>query len=105
MNTLHVKKGSNVIVLSGKDKGKKGKVISVDPSSKKVVVEGINVVSKHLKPKKQGNSGGIVKKEAPIYASKVSNVCGKCSKPTRVAHKFDSNGKKSAICKHCGAEL
>ena len=70
----------------------------------KVVVEGINMVTCHVKPRKQGETGGIVKREAAIAACKVQVVCPKCSKATRVAHKIE-NGKKTRVCKHCGAEL
>ena len=101
---MNVKKGDTVIVLSGKDKGKQGKVLSVDPKGGKVIVEKINMVSRHTKPRRQGEEGGIVKREAPLYASKVQVVCPKCGKGTRVAHKI-ADGKKSRVCKHCGAEL
>ena len=101
---MNVKKGDTVIVLSGKDKGKQGKVLGTVPSEAKVVVEGINMVTCHVKPRRQGEEGGIVKREAALYASKVQVVCPKCSKPTRVAHKVE-DGKKTRVCKHCGAEL
>ena len=104
MNKMSIKKDDLVVVLSGKDKGKQGKVLEVMPKSGKVVVEKVNVVSRHTKPRKQGEEGGILKKEAPIYASKVQVVCPKCSKGTRVAHKIEG-GKKIRVCKHCGAEL
>ena len=101
---MNVKKNDTVVVLSGKDKGKRGKVLSVDPKTRKVVVEKINMASRHQKPRKQGEEGGIIQKEIPLYASKVMTVCPKCSKPTRVAHKIES-GKKVRVCKHCGAEI
>ena len=101
---MNVKKNDTVVVLSGKDKGKKGKVLSVDPESRKVIVEGVNVASRHQKPRKQGEEGGIIKKETPIYASKVMTVCPKCDKATRVGHKI-VDGKKLRVCKHCGAEI
>ena len=101
---MNVKKNDTVVVLSGKDKGKKGKVLSVDPESRKVIVEGVNVASRHQKPRKQGEEGGIIRKETPIYASKVMTVCPKCDKATRVAHKI-VDGKKVRVCKHCGAEI
>ncbi len=104
MNSLHVKTGDTVVVLSGKDKGKKGKVLEVSPKEKKVIVEGLSMVTKHVKPRQMGEPGGIVKAEAPLYASKVMVVCPKCGKPTRVAHKLDG-GKKVRVCKKCGAEL
>ena len=104
MNNLKIKKNDKVVVLSGKDKGKTGKVLATVPSERKVVVEGINMVTCHVKPRKQGETGGIVQREAAMYASKVQVVCPKCNKGTRIAHKIE-NGKKSRVCKHCGAEL
>jgi len=101
---MNVKKGDTVVVLSGKDKGKQGKVLGTVPSEDKVVVEGVNMVTCHVKPRKQGEQGGIVQREAALYASKVQVVCPKCKKGTRVAHKVE-NGKKTRVCKHCGAEL
>jgi len=101
---MNVKKGDTVVVLSGKDKGKQGKVQSTMPSEAKVVVEGVNMVTCHTKPRRQGEEGGIVRREAALYASKVQVVCPKCGKPTRVSHKIE-DGKKKRVCKHCGAEL
>ena len=89
---------------NGKDKGKQGKVLGTVPSEAKVVVEGINKVTCHIKPRKQGETGGIVEREAALYASKVQVVCPKCGKGTRVAHKVEG-GKKTRVCKKCGAEL
>lgn len=99
---MNIKKEDKVIVLSGKDKGKEGRVISADPDNGKVIVEGVNVAKRHLKPRKAGEEGGIIKKETPIYASKVMRVCPKCGKPTREAHKFLNDGTKVRICKKCG---
>ena len=104
MNHLKIKKNDTVVILSGKDKGKQGKVLGTVPSEAKVVVEGINMVTCHVKPRKQGETGGIVQREAAMYASKVQVVCPKCNKGTRIAHKIE-NGKKTRVCKHCGAEL
>ena len=104
MNSMKVKKGDKVQVIAGKDKGKQGKVLGTVPSEAKVVVEGINMVTCHVKPRKQGETGGIVQREAAMYASKVQVVCPKCNKGTRIAHKIE-NGKKTRVCKHCGAEL
>ena len=101
---MNVKKGDTVVVLSGKDKGKQGKVLGTVPGSLKVVVEGINMVTCHVKPRKQGEEGGIVKREAAIYASKVQVVFPKCDKGTRVAYEI-KDGKKVRVCKHCGAAL
>ena len=104
MIKMNIKKDDVVVVLSGKDKGKQGKVLGTVPSEAKVVVEGINMVTCHVKPRKQGETGGIVQREAAMYASKVQVVCPKCNKGTRIAHKIE-NGKKTRVCKHCGAEL
>ena len=101
---MNIKKNDTVIVLSGKDRGKTGKVLGTVPSDAKVVVEGINLATCHIKPRKQGEEGGIVQREAALYASKVQVVCPKCNKGTRVAHKI-VDGKKVRVCKHCGAEL
>ena len=101
---MNIKKGDTVVVLSGKDKGKQGKVLGTVPGSLKVVVEGINMVTCHVKPRRQGEEGGIVKREAALYASKVQVVCPKCNKATRIAHKVEGD-KKTRVCKHCGAEL
>ena len=104
MNSLKIKKNDTVVILSGKDKGKKGKVLGTVPSERKVVVEGCNMVTCHIKPRRQGEEGGIMKREAAIYASKVQVVCPKCNKPTRIGHKVEG-GKKVRICKKCGAEI
>ena len=102
--SMNIKKGDTVVVLSGKDRGKQGKVMGSVPKTIKVVVEGIYMVTCHVKPRKQGETGGIVQREAAMYASKVQVVCPKCNKGTRIAHKIE-NGKKTRVCKHCGAEL
>ena len=101
---MNIKKDDKVVVLSGKDKGKQGKIMSADPKNAKVIVEGVNVATKHQKPQKQGQEGGIIKVETPIYACKVQLVCPKCGKGTRVGHKF-VDGKKVRVCKKCGAEI
>ena len=101
---MNIKKDDKVVVLSGKDKGKQGKVMIADPKAMKVVVEGVNVATKHQKAQKQRQEGGIIKVETPIYASKVQLVCPKCGKGTRVAHKI-TDGKKVRVCKKCGAEI
>ena len=105
MNKMSIKKDDQVVVLSGKDKGKEGLVLEAMPKAGKVIVEGINIVSRHTKPRKQGEQGGIVKKEAAIYACKVQRVCPKCNKATRPAHKLLADGKKVRVCKKCGAEI
>ena len=105
MNKMSIKKGDVVVVLSGKDKGKQGKVLAAMPADRKVIVEGINVVSRHTRPRKQGEEGGILKKEAAIAACKVQKVGPKCNKATRPAHKLLADGKKVCVCKKCGAEI
>ena len=105
MNKVHVKTGDTVVVLSGKDKGKKGKVLAVSPKEGKVIVEKINIVSKHIKPRRMGEPGGIIKAEGAMYASKVQIVCPRCTKPTRVGHKLYEDGTKSRICVKCGEAL
>ena len=102
---MHVKTNDTVVVLSGRDKGKKGKVLRADPKDGKVIVEGISVAKKHQKPRKQGEEGGIIKMETPIYASKVMRVCPKCDKPTKPAYDFKDDGAKFRVCKKCGAEI
>ena len=101
---MNIRKNDKVIVLSGKDKGKTGKVLVADPKSLKVIVEGVNVATKHQKAQKKGQDGGLIKVETPIYVSKVQLVCPKCGKGTRVAHKI-ADGKKTRVCKKCGAEI
>lgn len=102
MSSLHIKKGDHVIVLSGADQGKKGKVITVIPKAGKVIVEGINMATKHRKPRGNKDMGGIIHQEAPIYAAKVMHVCNKCHMPTRIAYKLFENGDKVRVCKKCG---
>ena len=104
---MKIKAKDTVIVLSGKDKGKKGKVVTAMPSENKVIVEGVNMATCHTKPRKQGEAGGIIRKEIPIRADKVMLVCPKCGKPTRVGHKaVYSDRKKKDVnmraCKKCG---
>ena len=101
---MKIKTGDKVIVLSGKDKGKTGKVISADPKSLKVTVEGVNVATKHQKAQKKGQDGGIIKVETPIYVSKVQLVCNACGKGVRAGYKF-VDGKKVRVCRKCGAEI
>ena len=104
MNKVHVKKGDTVIILSGKDKNKKGKVLEVSPAERKVIIEGCNMVTKHVKPRRMGEPGGIVKAEGAMYASKVQLVCPRCGKPTRIGHKILADGSKVRMCKNekCG---
>ena len=102
---VHVKTGDTVVVLSGKERGKKGKVIAVSPKEGKVIVEGINIVSKHVKPRRMGEAGGIVKAEGAMYACKVQIVCPACGQKTRVVHEISADGTKKRICKKCNKPL
>ena len=104
-NKVHVKTGDTVVVISGRDKGKKGKVLAVSPKEGKVIVEKLNMVSKHVKPRRIGEAGGIVKAESAIYACKVQVVCPRCGKQTRVGHKLLADGKKERICVKCKEAL
>ena len=101
---MNIIKNDKVVVLSGKDKGKEGKVLEAMPAAKKVIVEGINVATCHVKPRKQGEEGGIIRREIPMYVSKVQLVCPKCGKATRVGHKT-VDGKNVRACKKCGETI
>ena len=103
-NKLHVKTGDQVIVTTGNAKGTIGKVLEVSPKEGKVIVEGANIVKKHVKPRSAQEQGGIVEAPAAMYACKVQLYCTKCKKATRVAHKMDGD-KKIRVCVKCGAEL
>ena len=105
MSKVHVKTGDTVVILSGKDRGNKGKVLAVSPKEGKVIIEGRNMVTKHVKPRRMGEQGGIVKAEGAMYACKVQIVCPHCGKPTRVGHKLYEDGTKGRICKKCGESL
>ena len=111
MAALHVKKGDTVVVLSGEDKGVVGEVLAVSPEEGKVIVKGVNIIHKHVKPRRQGESGGIVDAEGAIYASNVALICPECGKAARVMHKIsltEENGKqirtvtRVAAHKKCG---
>ena len=109
MNSLNVKKGDTVVVISGKDKGKKGKIMVAQPDDERVVVQGAAMVTRHIKPRKQGQPGGRIEKEGPIHASNVMLVCPKCDNPTRISHKLkeveisgEKKQKSVRVCKKCG---
>jgi large subunit ribosomal protein L24 len=104
MSKLHVKQGDTVQLLSGKNKGKRGKVLAASPKEGKIIVEGVNIVKKHVKPRKMGEQGGIIEVEGAFYAAKAQLVCPKCDKPTRIGHSF-VEGKKVRVCKKCGATI
>ena len=101
---IHIKKSDTVLVINGKDKNKTGEVLFVNPKEGKIIVRGVNMVSKHQKATKKINNSAIIRKEAPIYSSKVMLYCNKCKKPTRISHKI-IDGKKIRVCKHCDVTL
>ena len=101
---MNIRRDDTVIVLSGDDKGVKGKVIAVSPEEDKVIVEKVNMIHKHVKPRKQGEAGGIIDAEGAIYASKVALYCSKCDQGVRVKIKMDGD-KKVRVCAKCGQEL
>ena len=101
---MNIRRDDTVIVISGDDKGVKGKVIAVSPQEDKVIVEKVNMIHKHVKPRKQGETGGIIDAEGAIYASKVALYCSKCGKGVRAGHKV-VDGKKIRVCTKCGQEL
>ena len=102
--TLHIKKGDNVLVIAGKDKGKSGKVLTAIPADNAVVVSDVNIISKHKKPRNAQDKGGIIKKENKIDASNVLVICPECNKATRVSYAVEGD-KKFRKCKKCGASL
>ena len=105
MEKLHVKKDDTVVVISGDDKGRKGKVLETSPKEGKVIVKGVNIVTRHVKPRKQGEEGGIVKVEGAMYACKVQLYCEKCGNGVRAKIEKDEKGNKTRVCAKCGAKL
>ncbi|MFA6940185.1 MAG: 50S ribosomal protein L24 [Clostridiaceae bacterium] len=101
MSRIHVIKKDTVMVISGKDKGKTGEILKVYPKKGKVLVKGVNIVSKHQKPNKENVQGGIIHKEAPIFSSKVMLYCNKCKSVTRISYKILEDGSKVRVCKKC----
>jgi large subunit ribosomal protein L24 len=101
---LKLKKGDTVKVLSGNDKGKTGEVLEIIPKTEKVIVKGVNIKKKHVKPRRQGEEGGIIPREFPIHASKLAVVCPKCGKATRIGFEVDGDNKVR-VCKKCGAKI
>ena len=101
---MRIKKGDTVLVLSGNDKDKKGEVLEVMPKTGKIIVKGVNIRKKHVKPRKQGDEGGIIPVECSIFSAKVNVVCPKCNKPTKIGYEMDKD-KKVRVCKKCGAKL
>ena len=101
-----LRKNDNVLVIAGKDRGKKGRVLKVVPAKNRLVVEGVNMIKRHTKPNPQRNvKGGIAEREAAIHASNVMIMCGECGKRTRIGHKLLGDGKKARICRRCEGVL
>ncbi|TCL66471.1 LSU ribosomal protein L24P [Hydrogenispora ethanolica] len=105
MAVLHYKKGDEVVVLSGKDKGRHGKIQKVLPKDNAVVIEGINLAKKHAKPTKANPQGGVIDKSLPMDISKVMVICSGCNKPTRIRRDRAVDGALVRICRHCGRTL
>ena len=101
---MNIKKGDTVKILSGNDKGKTGEVLETIPKTGKIVVKGVNIRKKHVKPRKQGDEGGIISVECAIPNAKANVVCPKCNKPTRIGHVIENN-EKIRVCKKCGAKI
>lgn len=102
MSKIHVKKNDQVFILTGKDAGKTGKVLDVNPAKGRIIVEGVNIVTKHKKPRGRNQQGGIITQEGSIDASNVMLVCSKCKKPSKTGSKILENGEKIRYCKACG---
>ena len=103
---MNVRKNDRVVVIAGKDKGKKGRVIEVLPRKRKVIVEGVNVIKRHNKANtRRGVQGGIIERESPIDVSNVMVVCPHCGDPSRTGHQVLSDGQRTRACKRCGAAI
>ncbi len=99
---MHIAKNDIVEVIAGNDRGKRGKVLRVTPKANRVVIEGVNFIHRHTKPRSQTEQGGIIEKEAPVHVSNVMLICSKCNKGVRVRTKILANKKKERICAECG---
>jgi len=105
MPKLNIRKGDTVVIIAGKDAGKRGKVVTALPKEQRVIVEGINIVKRHTRPTRRIPQGGIVEKEAPIHVSNVMLLCSKCHQPTRAARRILADGSKTRVCKKCGEAI
>ena len=101
MKNNQIKKNDEVLVIAGNEKGKKGKVLSVDHEKGRVIVEGVNMATIHKKPRRQGDTGGIIHQEAALNISNVMHICKKCGKPTRIGYTVLKDGSKVRVCKKC----
>ncbi len=102
---MKVVKNDTVLVISGNDKGKKGKVLKVFPKADRVIVEGVNFIHRHTRPTQKNPQGGIIEKEAPINASNLMVICPKCDTPSRMGSKVLNDGKRVRICRSCNEML
>ena len=102
---MQIKKNDNVLVISGKEKGKRGKVMAVYPTTNRLVIEKLNMIKRHTRPNQQLKQGGIVEKEAPISASKVKLICSKCDKPTKITRKAGDEKRRIRVCRSCNETL
>jgi large subunit ribosomal protein L24 len=102
---IHVRKGDTVEIIGGKNRGKRGKVLHVRRDHGRAIVEGVNVVKRHMKPSRTRPQGGIVEREAALPAARLMVVCGKCGEATRVGHRILDDGTKVRVCKRCGEPL
>lgn len=99
---LRLKKGDVVVVVSGNDRGKKGKILSIDKKHEMIIVEGVHMIKKHMRPRKQGDQGGIIEKEAALHLSNIKLICPKCGEATRVQKSNPENKKSVRMCNRCG---
>lgn len=102
---MNIKKNDNVLVIAGKEKGKRGRVIAVYPSTNRLLIEKLNMIKRHTKPNQQLRQGGIVEKESPISAANVQLICAKCDKPTFVSRKEQGDGLRARVCRNCNEFL
>jgi large subunit ribosomal protein L24 len=102
---MQIKKNDTVLVMAGKEKGKRGRVIAVYPRENRVLIEKLNMIKRHTRPNQQLRQGGIVEKESPISAANVKLICSKCDKPTGIARKAQGDGTRVRVCKACDATL
>ncbi len=102
---MQIRKNDNVLVVSGKEKGKKGRVIAVYPSTNRILIEKLNMIKRHTRPNQQLRQGGIVEKESPIAASNVRLICSKCDKPTSVSRQSQGEGPRARVCKECNETI
>ena len=102
---MQIKKNDNVMIISGKEKGKRGRVIAVYPSTNRLLVEKLNMIKRHTRPNQQLRQGGIVERESPLSASNVRLICSKCDKPTTVTRQDQGDGSRARVCKSCKAAI